>query len=86
MAEGADMHLIGKFGVGFYSAFLVSSRAAVTSNCKADPVQHIWEPSADASLLVAPDPRGNTLGRGSRVAVHLKKGRSRFSKHHLHRR
>jgi hypothetical protein len=39
--------------------------------CIVDPaVQHIWEPSADASLVVAPDPRGNTLGLGNRVAVH----------------
>merc|ERR1711979_62182 len=37
-----------------------------------DPVQHVWESSADASFTVVPDPRGNTLGRGSRVTLHLK--------------
>merc|ERR1711974_237717 len=33
---------------------------------------HVWESSADASFTVVPDPRGNTLGRGSRVTLHLK--------------
>merc|ERR1712203_124992 len=37
-----------------------------------DPVQHVWESSADASFTVVDDPRGNTLGRGSRVTLHLK--------------
>merc|ERR1712003_245963 len=35
-------------------------------------VQHVWESSADASFTVVDDPRGNTLGRGSRVTLHLK--------------
>merc|ERR1712238_502191 len=72
MAEGADTNLIGQFGVGFYSAFLVADRVSVTSKCNEDPVQHVWESSADASFTVVPDPRGNTLGRGSRVTLHLK--------------
>merc|ERR1712137_707079 len=37
-----------------------------------DPVQHVWESTADASFTVAPDPRGNTLGRGTRVTLQLK--------------
>merc|ERR1712051_486541 len=65
-------NLIGQFGVGFYSAFLVADKVTVTSKCNDDPVQHVWESSADASFTVAPDPRGNTLGRGSRVTLHLK--------------
>merc|ERR1712161_102543 len=72
MAEGADANLIGQFGVGFYSAFLVADKVSVTSKCNDDPVQHVWESSADASFTVVPDPRGNTLGRGSRVTLHLK--------------
>merc|ERR1712039_680478 len=72
MAEGADANLIGQFGVGFYSAFLVADRVSVTSKCNDDPVQHVWESSADASFTVVDDPRGNTLGRGTRVTLHLK--------------
>merc|ERR1712079_678064 len=71
-SEGADANLIGQFGVGFYSAFLVADKVSVTSKCNDDPVQHVWESSADASFTVVPDPRGNTLGRGSRVTLHLK--------------
>merc|ERR1712216_322105 len=72
MADGADANLIGQFGVGFYSAFLVADKVTVTSKCNDDPVQHVWESSADASFTVVDDPRGNTLGRGSRVTLHLK--------------
>merc|ERR1719411_1619384 len=72
MADGADSSLIGQFGVGFYSAFLVADKVTVTSKCNDDPVQHVWQSSADASFTVVPDPRGNTLGRGSRVTLHLK--------------
>merc|ERR1712032_826401 len=72
MAEGGDANLIGQFGVGFCSAFLVADKVSVTSKCNDDPVQHVWESSADASFTVVDDPRGNTLGRGTRVTLHLK--------------
>merc|ERR1719326_2756045 len=72
MAEGGDANLIGQFGVGFYSAFLVADKVTVTSKCNDDATQHVWESSADASFTVVEDPRGNTLGRGSRVTLHLK--------------
>merc|ERR1712190_645000 len=72
MAEGGDANLIGQFGVGFYSAFLVADKVSVTSKCNDDAVQHVWESSADASFTVVDDPRGNTLGRGTRVTLHLK--------------
>merc|ERR1719454_109952 len=72
MAEGSDANLIGQFGVGFYSAFLVADKVSVTSKCNDDAVQHVWESSADASFTVVDDPRGSTLGRGSRVTLHLK--------------
>merc|ERR1712166_1059971 len=72
MAEGGDANLIGQFGVGFYSAFLVADKVSVTSKCNDDAVQHVWESSADASFTVVADPRGATLGRGTRVTLHLK--------------
>merc|ERR1712228_66900 len=72
MAEGGDANLIGQFGVGFYSAFLVADKVSVTSKCNDDAIQHVWESSADASFTVVDDPRGNTLGRGTRVTLHLK--------------
>merc|ERR1712226_317669 len=72
MAEGGDANLIGQFGVGFYYAFLVADKVTVTSKCNDDDTQHVWESSADASFTVVDDPRGNTLGRGTRVTLHLK--------------
>merc|ERR1712195_137123 len=72
MADGSDANLIGQFGVGFYSAFLVADKVTVTSKCNDDAVQHVWESSVDASFTVVDDPRGNTLGRGTRVTLHLK--------------
>merc|ERR1719183_772655 len=72
MAEGGDASLIGQFGVGFYSAFLVADKVTVTSKNNEDDGQHVWESSADASFSIVEDPRGNTLGRGTRVTLHLK--------------
>jgi len=72
MAEGGDANLIGQFGVGFYSAFLVADKVVVTSKSPDEEMQHVWESSADASFSIVEDPRGATLGRGSRVTLHLK--------------
>lgn len=71
MGQGDTMSLIGQFGVGFYSAFLVANKVEVTSKSN-DDEQHIWTSTADAKFFVTKDPRGDTLGRGSRVTLYLK--------------
>merc|ERR1712235_159475 len=62
--------LIGQFGVGFYSAFLVADKVVVTSKHN-DDNQHIWE-SDSATFSIAEDPRGPTLKRGTQISLYLK--------------
>jgi heat shock protein beta len=63
--------LIGQFGVGFYSSFLVADKVVVTSKSNDDPTQHIWE-SDSAEFTVVEDPRGNTLKRGTQISLAIK--------------
>lgn len=62
--------LIGQFGVGFYSSFLVAKRVTVITKNNNDD-QYIWESDAE-SFSVIKDPRGNTLKRGTEIILHMK--------------
>lgn len=68
--------MIGQFGVGFYSAFLVADKVLVTTKHNEDE-QYIWESDA-ASFSIVNHPQGNTLSRGTQISLKLKEEASDF--------
>ena len=78
ISKGSSLNLIGQFGVGFYSAYLVSNKVVVTSKHNDDD-QHVWISTAGSSYTVSKDPRGNTIGRGTRITLFLKEEALEFS-------
>ena len=73
--ESKDLSLIGQFGVGFYSAFMVADRVEVLSRKAGDAQGWRWESAGKGEFSVAP---ATVAARGTTIVLHLRKGEDEF--------
>ena len=81
-ASAGDASLIGQFGVGFYSSFLVADKVRVQTKSKDDDKQWVWESAiGSVSYTVSEDSASETFERGTKITLFLKDDAKEYADH-----